>query len=149
MPTVELQVPAAPAHVRTARLVAVAAARRAGLPEDLLDELRLGVGEACARAVALHLLHAPDAPVEVCVTDEDGRLTVCVSDVGPPPEHVRGGLPDLVRSSLMHSEPADPRVPLAFLAGLVDDLTILPGTKGTTVRLRWPLPVRDGAPLSL
>lgn len=149
MPTVELQVPAAPAHVRTARLVAVAAARRAGLPENLLDELRLGVGEACARAVALHLVHAPTAPVDVRVVDEDGCLTVSVSDVGPPPEQVGGGLPDLVRSSLMNTEPADPRVPLAFLAGLVDDLKILAGPHGTTVRLRWPLPARDRSSVAL
>jgi len=149
VPTVELQVPVAPAHVRTARLVAVAAARRAGMPEDLLDEVRLGVGEACARAVALHLLHAPDVPVVVRITDEEGQLTVAVADVGPSPQHERAGLPDLAGSSLMHLEPADPRVPLAFLAGLVDDLTILPGPHGTTVRLRWPLPVRMPASLPL
>ena len=149
MPTVELQVPAAPAHVRTARLVAVAAARRAGLPEDLLDELRLGVGEACARAVALHLMHAPGVPIEIRISDEDGLLTVSVFDVGPPPEHPHGRLPDLARSSLMHTEPADPRVPLAFLAGLVDDLTVLPGVKGTTVRLRWPLPARERSALPM
>ena len=40
-----------PRHVRTARLVAVAVARRAGVDEALLDEIRLAVGEACARAV--------------------------------------------------------------------------------------------------
>ena len=141
MATVELQVPPAPAHVRTARLVAVAAARRAGLPEDLLDELRLGVGEACARAVALHETHAPDVPIQVCVTDDARSLTVTVTDRGPAVEHTQGGLPDLSRSSLMSTAPADPRVPLAFLAGLVDDLTILPAEQGTTVQLRWRLPV--------
>ena len=44
--------PPCPAHVRTARLVAVAVARRAGVDEDVLDEVRLAVGEACSRAVA-------------------------------------------------------------------------------------------------
>ena len=46
MPTVEVSFTALPAHVRTARLVALAVARRAGVTDDLLDEIRLAVGEA-------------------------------------------------------------------------------------------------------
>ena len=49
--TVALRFQAAPEHVRTARLVAVAVARRAGMDEVRLDEIRLAVGEMCARAV--------------------------------------------------------------------------------------------------
>ena len=52
MATVELRFSALPAHVRTARLVAAAVARRAGVDEAVLDEVRLAVGEACSRAVA-------------------------------------------------------------------------------------------------
>ena len=59
MATVELRFSALPAHVRTARLVAAAVARRAGVDEALLDEVRLAVGEACSRAVE----PAPHAPV--------------------------------------------------------------------------------------
>jgi anti-sigma regulatory factor (Ser/Thr protein kinase) len=135
VPTVELEVPPSPAHVRTARLVAVAAARRAGLPEDLLDEVRLGVGEACARAVSVHLEQLSTAPVRVVVVDELGTLTVTVTDAGPPPD--RWDAPPL---DLLHRSPGDPRVPLAFLAGLVDDLSIGPEGSGTAVRLRWDLP---------
>ena len=51
MPTVEVSFTALPAHVRTARLVATAVARRSGVAESLLDEVRLAVGEACSRAV--------------------------------------------------------------------------------------------------
>ena len=40
----------APEHVRTARLVVVAVARRAGFEEERLDDVRLAVGEVCARA---------------------------------------------------------------------------------------------------
>ena len=54
MATVRLSFSPAPVHVRTARLVGVAVARRAGVAEDLLDEVRLAIGEACTRAVALH-----------------------------------------------------------------------------------------------
>jgi anti-sigma regulatory factor (Ser/Thr protein kinase) len=47
MATVELKIPPLPVHVRTARLVGVAAGRRAGLDDVLVDELRLALGEAC------------------------------------------------------------------------------------------------------
>ena len=51
MPSATLSLPPAPEHVRTARLVVVAAARRFGLDEELVDDVRLAVGEAVARAV--------------------------------------------------------------------------------------------------
>jgi len=83
MALVELLLPALPSHVRTARLVVVAAGRRAGLVDGLVDEFRLAVGEACARAVQLHAEHAPDERVRVTVTDDVLGLTVTVTDVGP------------------------------------------------------------------
>ena len=46
---VELELPATAEHVRTARLVSVAVARRMGLDDELVEEVRLAVGEACAR----------------------------------------------------------------------------------------------------
>ena len=67
MPTVEVSFSALPAHVRTARLIAVAVARRAGVAEDLLDEVRLAVGEACSRAVELHQRHKAGASIAMFV----------------------------------------------------------------------------------
>jgi serine/threonine-protein kinase RsbW len=84
MPTVDISFAALPAHVRTARLIAVAVARRANVPDEVLDELRLAVGEACSRAVALHQRHAPDALVRMTLDDEDGGFSVEVVDAGPP-----------------------------------------------------------------
>ena len=139
MATVELQLSALPVHVRTARLVGVAVARRAGLPDDLVDELRLALGEACSRAVALHAAHAPDSPVKVTLRDEPTRLTVEVIDCGPAAEPVSGDAGDLLGSDFTDDE-VDPRVALAVLTGLVDDVTITPEGGGTTVSMRWPLP---------
>lgn len=68
-----------PAHVRTARLVASAMARRSGVAEDLLDDVRLAVGEACARAVLLHERHAVDQPVTLELSDGD-MFSVTVVD---------------------------------------------------------------------
>src|SRR5437879_3789385 len=103
--TVELRMSPQPAHVRTARLVGVAAARRARLPDQLVDELRLALGEACSRAVSLHAQHAPGVPVVISIHDDDARLVVEVTDVGPPPASFEGPLHDL-----LHEAPSDPDV---------------------------------------
>ena len=154
MAVVELLLPALPSHVRTARLVGVAAARRAGLPDDLLDELRLAVGEACARAVGLHARHAPDQRVAVSITDDVTGLAVAVTDhgpaAGPTVQDVTGGLVDPVATTdrppgpeAVDQDLADPDVALALLSGLVDEIDVSTADGGgTTVTMRWPLPVR-------
>ena len=138
MSTVELLLPPHPHHVRTARLVGVAAARRAGLADELVDELRWALGEACSRAVALHAAHAPGLPVKVLLREDVAGLTVEVVDRGPE------GLPPDTSDpeALFEGEQVDPRVSLAVLSGLVDDVEITSSEAGTTVRLRWPLPVK-------
>src|SRR5215475_8149019 len=82
MATVRLSFTPAPAHVRTARLVGVAVARGAGVTEAHLDEIRLAIGEACSRAVALHRRYALDDLVQVELRDED-HFTVRVTDRAP------------------------------------------------------------------
>ena len=141
MALVELLLSPLPAHVRTARLVVVAAARRAGMDDELVDELRLALGEACSRAVGLHARHAPGTPVKVTVRDDPGGLVVTVSDVGP----AAGPVPDDLAEGLLDGgaagELVDPDVALAVVTGLVDAVEIEPGPGGTTVTMRWPLPV--------
>jgi anti-sigma regulatory factor (Ser/Thr protein kinase) len=152
MPTVRLGFSPAPAHVRTARLVAVAVARRAGVPEHLLDEVRLAVGEACSRAVALHRLYGLGELVEVEMTDGD-RFVVRVLDRAPAETRLENGsLPDplaLVVASrdvagngdAFPDETVAVGVGLALLAGLVDDLDVGPCEaskgSGTVVRMSW------------
>jgi anti-sigma regulatory factor (Ser/Thr protein kinase) len=80
MATVELAFSALPVHVRTARLIVTAVARRSGVDEALLDEVRLAVGEACSRAVEAHRLHCPDQPVRLELSDDNGRFEVVVND---------------------------------------------------------------------
>src|ERR1700751_1972406 len=83
MATVEVTFTPLPAHVRTARLVATAVARRSGVDESLLDEVRLAVGEACSRAVEAHRRHCPAEPVKIEMTEQDERFVVTVSDHAP------------------------------------------------------------------
>src|SRR3954471_9842160 len=109
MPTVEVSFTALPAHVRTARLIALAVARRAGVDEQLLDEVRLAVGEACSRAVNVHQSAAPDAPVVMRLSDEQDRFTVEVVDKGALEDSGQGAdLADLDPQSITSGEPPAP-----------------------------------------
>src|SRR6201996_222053 len=87
MATVEVTFTPLPVHVRTARLVATAVARRSGVAESLLDEVRLAVGEACSRAVEAHLRHCPGEPIRVALTDDAEQFEVVVTDAVPDGEH--------------------------------------------------------------
>jgi anti-sigma regulatory factor (Ser/Thr protein kinase) len=128
--SVELRFAALPEHVRTARLVAVALARRAGVEEGLLDEVRLAVGEACSRAVGLHRRNAPNEPVTVLLAERDARFHVDVADeVG----HEQASAPATVDGG-----PLDADMGLAVLTGLVDSLEIVDGDDGGVVRMSWP-----------
>jgi len=80
MATVEMSFTPLPVHVRTARLVATAVARRSGVQEALLDEVRLAVGEACSRAVEAHRAYCPAEPVRIELTGTPGRFEVVVTD---------------------------------------------------------------------
>jgi serine/threonine-protein kinase RsbW len=115
MPTVEVSFTALPAHVRTARLVATAVARRSGVDEALLDEVRLAVGEACSRAVEAHRQHCPAEPVRIALTDLAGRFEVEVTDTGRPQGFG-----------------------LAVIAELADDVQIRETSAGTSIRMSWP-----------
>jgi anti-sigma regulatory factor (Ser/Thr protein kinase) len=147
--TVELRFSALPAHVRTARLVAAAVARRSGVDEAVLDEVRLAVGEACSRAVHLHLRYCPDRPVTVTLVDDPQVFRVVVADEAPAGDGTdEGGLADLSELSDLSVATADvddvvpPGVGLAVIAGLVDDVTVEQGGpdggQGMTVRMSWP-----------
>lgn len=157
MPTVRLSFTPAPAHVRTARLVGVAVARRAGVASELFDEIRLAIGEACSRAVALHRDHSIADLVEVALGDDD-RFTVRVIDRAPIDAALGQALNDpaeLADPVALLEEPAgqpvspDPAAEeavtvgmrLALLAGLVEDLTVRPVDHGpgTEVRMSWPM----------
>jgi anti-sigma regulatory factor (Ser/Thr protein kinase) len=69
-----------PEHVRTARLVVVAVARRAGLEDSRLDDVRLAVGELCARAVSRC---AADRARQATLPGEQWVIQVEVDDTGP------------------------------------------------------------------
>jgi anti-sigma regulatory factor (Ser/Thr protein kinase) len=145
VPTVELRFSALPEHVRTARLVAVSLARRAGVDDETLDEVRLAVGEAATRAVGRHQASAPERAVLVRMSDDDGRFVAEVVDRAPEPGGASAAPVDLrdhVESQPPGIDPLDEPLPegidLAVIGGLVDDVVVETGPAGSTVRMAWP-----------
>src|SRR5262245_4033536 len=159
MATVEVTFTPLPVHVRTARLVATAVARRSGVAESLLDEVRLAVGEACSRAVEAHLRHCPEEPIRVSLTDDGEQFEVVVTDAVPGPElagpasataadgsatpdgrgAAEAGLPAGFEGFGSNLTVIDGEVPmrlpdgvgLAVIAGLADDVRIAAADPGT------------------
>jgi anti-sigma regulatory factor (Ser/Thr protein kinase) len=149
MATVEVTFTPLPAHVRTARLVATAVARRSGVDEALLDEVRLAVGEACSRAVEAHRRHCPAEPVRIEMTDSGERFVVTVSDHAPTapgrPSASGPAAPATVSDGAGHDgigydgESAIPAgFGLAVISGLADDVRVLSTSSGVSVRMSWP-----------
>ncbi|MFI8166506.1 ATP-binding protein [Streptomyces sp. NPDC085931] len=133
MATVELRFSALPEHVRTARLVAAAVARRAGVDEAVLDEVRLAVGEACSRAVGLHQTGGISAPVKVLLIEEEKQFSIEVGDEAPhavPGGRSGAGDPD--------AEAEEDEMGLAVISGLVDDVEVSAGERGGSIKMTWP-----------
>jgi anti-sigma regulatory factor (Ser/Thr protein kinase) len=160
MATVEVTFTPLPVHVRTARLVATAVARRSGVAESLLDEVRLAVGEACSRAVEAHLRHCPGQPIRVSLTDDGEQFEVVVTDAVPGAElaspagktaadnghgAAEAGLPEGFAGFGTNLAVIDDEVPLrlpdgvglAVIAGLADDVRIAAADPGTSVTMSW------------
>ena len=150
MATVEMSFTPLPVHVRTARLVATAVARRSGVDEALLDEVRLAVGEACSRAVEAHQAQCPGEPVRVELTGADGRFEVVVTDAAaagqddgsgpsakPPGWPVPGDSVPNGNTPLDHADPPQ-GLGLAVIAGLADDVRFARGPAGLSITMSWP-----------
>jgi len=149
MATVEVTFTPLPAHVRTARLVATAVARRSGVDEALLDEVRLAVGEACSRAVEAHRRHCPAEPVKIEMTDQGERFVVVVSDQAPTSTAALPGAgPSASTGANGHGAATvvqgadDAAIPagfgLAVISGLADDVHVSSTSSGVSVRMSWP-----------
>ena len=120
---VVLRVGGSPENVRTARLVAAAVARREGLPEDRVDEVRIAVGEAVTWA--MHT--AADHVVELVLgPGEAGTGTFVV--------RVEGGLsPTGALNGDGTVGSGSDGLALALLRGLADRVVIT----GETTVLTW------------
>jgi anti-sigma regulatory factor (Ser/Thr protein kinase) len=139
MATVELRFSALPEHVRTARLVAAAVARRAGVDEAVLDEVRLAVGEACSRAVGMHESHGISAPVRVVLVEDETekKFSIEVGDEVPGSGGTAAGGVPAEGGGESDAEGED-EMGLAVISGLVDDVEVSSGENGGRIRMSWP-----------
>ncbi|MFD5324767.1 ATP-binding protein [Streptomyces sp. NPDC127092] len=144
MATVELLFSAQPEHVRTARLVAAAVARRAGVDDAVLDEVRLAVGEACSRAVGLHRSNGVTTPVRVVLTEEEKTFSIEVGDEVPGAGVAAAdavGVPgarEAAPAEDFDDAGGEDEMGLAVIRGLVDDVEVSAGEDGGTIRMSWP-----------
>jgi hypothetical protein len=123
---VVLEVVRDPALVRTVRLVAAAFARRNRVTEDVVEEVRLAVGEACAVMIGTEGAVLSDGVLEIRLAQDDGLHVEVVGSTGPQQQ---------VLSDLGLD-------PWAVMRGLVDDGDVVGGVEeadgSATVRLSWP-----------
>jgi serine/threonine-protein kinase RsbW len=150
MATVELTFTALPVHVRTARLIVTAVARRSGVEESLLDEVRLAVGEACSQAVEVQRRNSPEEPVRLFLRDGDARFEVVVmggSGDGDVTSVGGGAAPAVPAVPVEPPQPLDPirsddpssGLARAVIAGLADDVEFTPTESGRLrIRMSWP-----------
>jgi anti-sigma regulatory factor (Ser/Thr protein kinase) len=122
--SVRLTVASEPRLLGTIRLVVATAARRAGLDDEQVEDLKVAVSELCASAVAEAL-----GPVQVRLAERVDRLVVEVVDAAPGT--APAAVPDL----------GDDRgLGLALVGSLVDGLESHDDGDGGRVTSFW-LPV--------
>lgn len=133
IPDVEIELPAKPEFVRVVRHTLGAMARLHDVPDELVDDIRLAVSEACTTAVASAEGVPAAAPLLIRGSAQGGRITIEVVDptsnvlrevLGPPSELDTEDMP------------FERALALPVIRGLVDELgvTPLPG-QGTTLRM--------------
>lgn len=117
------------------------------MADDVLDEIKLAVSEACSLAVRFNLAHAPSSPVELRLIEAPESFSVEVADsvgrVAPDADgELAFDLTDLTRDDdrvdgvdLSGHE----RLGLAVISGLVDDVKVEYLEAGSVVTMTWPI----------
>jgi anti-sigma regulatory factor (Ser/Thr protein kinase) len=131
--TVRLAFPPEPRLLGTIRLVVGTVARKAGMGEEGIEDLKVAVSETCALAVGgLHRAGRLD-PIEVDLVESADRLGIEVRDRAPAASSAPGGPVD--------GDVDDRELGLALVGALVDDLktsTLDDGGNQTSFWLRRP-----------
>lgn len=110
--------------LRVLRLVLGAAARREGVDENLIDDVRLGVVEAVAEGIEVHRGIPTTEPVAVEFDFSAGMVDVRVSHVVPdgPSLSDEGGAAE----------------PMAVISGIADEVAVgRDGDRRVTISMRW------------
>lgn len=104
--------PPEPALLGTVRLVVGIVARKAGVDEEGVEDLKVAVSETCVVAVGDLAWAGLSTPIELDLIEEPDRFGVEVRDRAPAPEHAPSS----------NGEVDDRQFGLALVGALVDDL---------------------------
>jgi anti-sigma regulatory factor (Ser/Thr protein kinase) len=129
--TVRLSFPPEAQLLGTVRLVVGMVARKAGVDEEGIEDLKVAVSETCAVAVADLTWAGLDAPIELDVIVEPHRFGVEVRDRAPAAQDP----PRMATED--NGELDDRQFGLALVGALVDDLASEPLEDGDGHRTRF------------
>jgi serine/threonine-protein kinase RsbW len=134
VPGLELELPAKPPFVRTARHAVAALARLHEVPEDLVEDIKLAVSEACTTAVAASGVSEGSSkePITVTASVNDGRIEIEVFDPnGKVARDVTGSPAEIDTEDL----PFDRMLSLPIVRGLVDEVALSQESRGARIRM--------------
>jgi len=144
--TVRLAIPPEPRLLGTVRLVVGIVARKAGMGEEGIEDLKVAVSETCAVAVGDLTRAGRLDPIEIDLVEGADRFGIEVRDRAPAPDPARGGAgggagggPDPALGDSVAGEVDDRELGLALVGALVDDLktsTLEDGGNRTSFWLR-------------
>jgi anti-sigma regulatory factor (Ser/Thr protein kinase) len=129
--TVRLAFPPEPRLLGTVRLVVGVVARKVGMGEEGIEDLKVAVSETCAVAVGDLSRAGRLDPIEIDLVESADRFGIEVRDRAPPPTTDSGDPAD--------GEIDDRELGLALVGALVDDLktsTLQDGGNRTSFWLR-------------
>ncbi|HEX9236997.1 MAG TPA: ATP-binding protein [Actinomycetota bacterium] len=135
----ELTFPPKPEYVSTARHTVAALARLHEIPDEVVDDIKLAISEACTNAVATNTRVGEGDPVRVVASLDGEAIVIEVFDVG-------GIDPELLERTVEFDSEEfsfERGLSLPLLRGLVDQLEILP-REGRGAILRMRLAVSNG-----
>lgn len=135
---VELLLPPDTQHVSLARLVVVTAARRAGMHEGRVQDLRIAVSEATTNAILARQRASSSERIMLSFLDTGaGEFQVTITDAGHGLDGASGG-------SMEGVWPAGDNLGATLIEGLADAVELVQG-QGTRLQLRFTISLADEA----
>jgi serine/threonine-protein kinase RsbW len=134
-----LEFPPEAHYVSTARIFAAGVARTFGTEEDLVEDLKVAVSEACTNAIKARQQGTGDGPVRLWVRRENDLLAFEAEDTGIQPG---GDSPEpVIPSSGSTSEDIARRLSLETIRVLFPSTEIVPNDQGGgNIRFSLQLP---------
>jgi serine/threonine-protein kinase RsbW len=142
VPELELAFPPRPEYVSTARHTVAALARLHELPDDVVEDIKLAVSEACTSAVVASSRKGFGHPVRVAAFVDGSAMVIEVQDAGEIGSGAGEGDGDAEIET--DEGPFQPGLSMPVLQGLVDQVEIVRKEDGrSAVRLRVGMPTSE------